>query len=86
MNVFSSDSAHEILLTLVISFWELGSHTTFSIPTSPHDKLDKLFKRACWFKECLFGYIGWDQSYVAIDFVNYSIKNTLDPSPVDCLK
>lgn len=46
MNEFSSDSAYEILLTLVISFWELGSHTTLSITTSPHDKLDMLFKRA----------------------------------------
>lgn len=44
INVFSSDSAHEILPTLVIPFWELGA-TPYS--QSPHDKLDKLFKRAC---------------------------------------
>lgn len=43
MNVFSSDSAHEILLTVVMSFQELGGHTICLITMSAHDKLDKLF-------------------------------------------
>lgn len=81
MNVFSSDSAYEILLTLVTSSWELEGHTIFSITLSPHDNLDKQFKRVCWFGECLFGCIGWDHCYVTIDFVNYSIRKCFRPNP-----
>lgn len=43
MYVFSSDSAHEILVTVVMSFPELGGHAIFLITMSAHDKLDKLF-------------------------------------------